>query len=97
MLFRSLHQLVDDVFGRGPIGIAHAEVDDVFAATARGYLHLSRDVEDVGRKALNPAEFFHDDDCSEVSSVIGWDVRTTDQGLITLSPIRFWEDEEAGI
>ena len=58
-LLRRLDQLVDDVFGRGSVGVAHAEVDDVFAAAACGNLHLPRDVEDIRRKALNAAELFH--------------------------------------
>ena len=33
-LLRRFDHLVDDVFGRGAVGVAHAEVDDVFAATA---------------------------------------------------------------
>ena len=60
-LERRFHQLVDDVFGRGPVGVAHAEVDDVFTAATRGDLHLSCDVEDVRREALYTAELFHDD------------------------------------
>ena len=47
-LLRRFNHLVDDVFGRGAVGIAHAEVDDVFAAAAGGDLHLAGDVEDVG-------------------------------------------------
>jgi hypothetical protein len=47
------NELVDDVFGRGAVGVAHAEVDDVFAAAAGGGLHLAGDVEDVGGQALN--------------------------------------------
>ena len=61
-LLRRLNHLVDDVFGRGAVGVAHAEVDDVFSAAARGHLHLAGDVEDIGREALDAAEFFHDED-----------------------------------
>ena len=60
-LERRFDQLVDDVFGRGPVGVAHAEVDDVFAAAAGGHLHLAGDVEDVSGEALNAAELFHGD------------------------------------
>ena len=45
--------------GRGAVGVAHAEVDDVLAAAAGGHLELGGDVEDVGRQALDPAELFH--------------------------------------
>src|SRR5579864_6164235 len=58
-LLRRFNHLVDDVFGRGSVGVAHAEVDDVFSAAAGGNLHLPRDVEDIRRKALNAAELFH--------------------------------------
>ena len=60
-LERRLDQLVDDVLGRGAVGIAHAEIDDVFAAAAGGHLHLAGDVEDISRQALNTRELFHDD------------------------------------
>ena len=60
-LERRLHQLVHDVLGRGSVGIAHAEVDDVFAAVAGGHLHGIGNGEDIRREALNAAEFFHDD------------------------------------
>ena len=35
-----LDQLVDDVPGRRTVGIAHAEIDDVFAAAARRHLEF---------------------------------------------------------
>ena len=60
-LLRRLNHLVDDVLGRGAVGVAHAEVDDVFAAAAGGDLHLAGDVEDVRREALNAGELFHGD------------------------------------
>jgi hypothetical protein len=47
------------VFGGCAVGVAHAEVDDVFAEAAGGDLHLAGDVEDIGREALNTAELFH--------------------------------------
>src|SRR5580658_9058955 len=65
----SFNELVDDVGGRCAVGIAHAEVDDVFAAAAGGGLHLAGDVEDVGGQALNAGELFHD-----YSSVRQWTV-----------------------
>jgi hypothetical protein len=46
-LERRLNQLVDDVLGRGSVGVAHAEVDDVFSAAAGGHLHVAGDVEDI--------------------------------------------------
>ena len=50
-LLRGLDQLVDDVLGRGAVGVAHAEVDDVFAALAGGGLQFAGDVEYVrGRR-----------------------------------------------
>ena len=47
--------------GRGAVGVAHAEVDDVFPAAAGGDLHLPGDVEDIGGQALDAAELFHED------------------------------------
>jgi hypothetical protein len=44
---------------RGLIGIAHAEVDHVLAAPARGELELAGYVENVGRQALYSSKFFH--------------------------------------
>ena len=60
-LERGFDHFVDDVPGRGAVGVAHAEVDDVFAAAARGHLHLPGDVEDVGGEALDTGKLFHDD------------------------------------
>ena len=56
---RPLHgfdELVDDVPGRGAVGIAHSEVDDVLPAPAGGHLELGGDVEDVRREALDARE-----------------------------------------
>ena len=75
-LRRRFNQLVDDVGGRGAVGIAHAEIDDVFAAAAGGGLHLAGDVEDISRQALNARELFHGD-----SSVRQWSV-VSDQGSV---------------
>jgi len=60
-LLRGLDHLVDDVLGGGAVGIAHAEVDDVFAPAAGGHLHFAGDVEDVGGQSLNAGKLFHDD------------------------------------
>src|SRR5215510_12967001 len=54
-----LDQLIDDSLWRCPVGVAHAEIDDVFTALAGGILQLRRDVEHVGRQALDSGEFFH--------------------------------------
>ena len=48
-----IHQLGDDVRRRGAIGIAHAHVDDVLAAPARGELELRGDIEYVRRKPID--------------------------------------------
>ena len=60
-LLRRFNHLVDDVFGRGPVGVAHAEVDDVFSrGGGRKSSYSPRDVEDIRRKATpNAAELFH--------------------------------------
>ena len=50
---RGLDHLVDDMRGCGLVGIAHAEVDNIFTALARLRLQLVDDVEDVGRKPLD--------------------------------------------
>ena len=49
-------QLLDDMRRRGAIRIAHAEVDDVFAAAARGHLQLGSDIEDVRGKTFDAFE-----------------------------------------
>ena len=64
--------------GRGAVGVAHAEVDDVFSAAAGGDLHLAGDVEDVGREALNAAELFHDGTSLQGAEMRGRDVGTRD-------------------
>ena len=50
-------ELVHDMPGRGAIGIAHPEVDDVLAAPTRLRLDLVDDVEDVGWQPLYAGEF----------------------------------------
>ncbi len=54
-----LDQLVDDVPGRRPVRIAHAHVDDVFAAATRGHLQLTCDVEDIKGQALDARKLDH--------------------------------------
>jgi len=54
-----LHQLVDDVSGRGPIRVAHAHVDDVLATPARSHFQFAGDVEDVRRQPLDPRKLDH--------------------------------------
>src|ERR1700682_4499954 len=49
-------QLGDDVRRRRPVGVAHAEVDNVFTAAARRHLELGGDVENVWREALDARE-----------------------------------------
>jgi hypothetical protein len=51
-----LDHLVDNMLGRRLVGIAHAEVDNVFATLARLRLQLVDDVEDVGGKPLDAGE-----------------------------------------
>lgn len=41
-------QFFDDVWRGGAVGVAHAQVDDVFATTTGGHLQLGSDVENVG-------------------------------------------------
>ena len=67
-LHHRFHQLVHDVPGSGAVGVAHAEVDDVFAALAGGLLHGVGNVKDVSRQTLNARKFFHDD--SSVTAVV---------------------------
>ncbi len=60
-LLRGLDELVDDVAGGRAVGVAHAEVDDVFAAAARGGLELAGDVEDVLGQTREATEVFGSD------------------------------------
>ena len=59
---RRLNQLVHDMPGSRLVGIAHAEVDDVFAARTRGRLQLINDVKDIRRQAFDTGEFFNQGD-----------------------------------
>ena len=54
-----LDQLVDDVLGRGQIGIAHAEIDDVGAGGAGLGLELVDLLEDVRRQPPRAVEVRH--------------------------------------
>ena len=63
LALRRLDQLVDDVPGRGAVRIAHAHVDDVLAGATGRHLQLVGDVEDVGRKALDPGKISHGEAC----------------------------------
>ena len=52
-----LDQFIDDVLGGRPVGIAHAEIDDVLPARAGLGLQLIDDVEHIGGEALDSGEF----------------------------------------
>jgi hypothetical protein len=58
-LLRGLDELVDDVLGRGAVGVAHAEVDDVFAALAGGGFQFASDVEYIRGQPRQPSKLFH--------------------------------------
>ena len=53
---RHLAELVDDVAGRGLVGVAHAEVDHVLAAMTCGHLELVDGAEDVRGQAVDAGE-----------------------------------------
>ena len=82
-LERRLDQLVDDVLGRGAVGVAHAEVDDVFAAAAGGHLHFAGDVEDVGGQALNARKLFHDDSSVKPVASCQWSVASGQLSVVS--------------
>jgi hypothetical protein len=48
------------VFRGRSVWVAHAEIDDVFAAAAGGSLQFAGDVEDVRGQPRQPGKFFHD-------------------------------------
>ena len=48
-----VNQLRDDVCRGRPVGITHAHIDNVFAASARGKFQLGGDIKDVRRKAVD--------------------------------------------
>ena len=70
-LERRFDELVDNVFGRGAVGIAHAEIDDVDAAPARRSFHLPGYVEDVRGQTLDTTELFHGDSRIQASVMSG--------------------------
>ena len=55
---RRFAHFIDDVLGRGLIGVAHAEVDDVFTAAARRHFELAHLVKNIRWQALDAREFF---------------------------------------
>ncbi len=50
------NHLINDVLRCRPIGVTHAEVDDIFAAASRGCLQFAGDVEDVRGQAFEARE-----------------------------------------
>ena len=79
-VLRGLDELVDDVPGRGAVGVAHAEVDDVLAPGPRLDLEVGDRRQDVGRQPLDPVEIVH--------------LTTPSEGMTgTLDP---WAGNEAG-
>ena len=52
-------ELVDHMLGRGQIGVAHAEIDDVGAGGAGLGLELVDLLEDVRRQAPHPVKVAH--------------------------------------
>jgi len=42
-------ELVDNVLGRGLIGVTHTKVDNIFATRARRLLQLANNIEDIRR------------------------------------------------
>src|SRR5205085_2761476 len=53
---RRLGQLLDRDLGRRDVGVAEAQVDDVFAGPAGGHLQPVDDGEDVGWQRVDPPE-----------------------------------------
>ena len=60
-----LDQLFDDMRRGGLVGIAHAEVDNVFTTSPSGHFEFAGDVEDIGRQAGNSGKFVHRRECRE--------------------------------
>src|SRR5208282_3524329 len=54
-----LDQLVDHMLGRGQVGVAHAEIDDIGAAGAGLGLELVDLLEDIRRQAPHPVKVAH--------------------------------------
>ena len=55
-----LDQLIDDMLRRRAIGIAHAEVDHIFAAPPRRELQFAGDVKHIRRQPFDAGKFFHE-------------------------------------
>ena len=54
-------QLIDNMLWRGLIRIAHAEIDNILTPRSRCGLHLSNNIEDIGRQTTDSLEIgFHD-------------------------------------
>jgi hypothetical protein len=51
-----LDQLIDDMFRRRLVGVAHAEINNVLATGARLGLQVVDNVEDVGRQTFDALE-----------------------------------------
>ncbi len=58
-ILRCLDELVDDVLGRGHVRIAHAQIDDVLAASSSLALEVVDDGKDVRRQTLDPIKLVH--------------------------------------
>jgi hypothetical protein len=56
---RRFDHLFHDVLWRGPVGIPHAEVDNVFSASPRSRLQFTGDVKDIRGQSANTWEFVH--------------------------------------
>src|SRR5262245_9113858 len=67
---RNFAQFFDNVRGRRQIGVAHTEVDDVFARRARFRLHRIDFSEDVRRKAFDAVKFAVHDSVSGVLALL---------------------------
>ncbi len=68
-----LAQLVDDVLGRGHVGVAHAEVDHVHALATQLGLDAVDLFENVRRQALDTMEVVvHDEKCLAGRSLGAW-------------------------
>src|SRR5579885_1279248 len=80
---RSLGELLNDVFWSRTIGIAHAEVDDVFATLPRCSFQFPDDIEDIRRQPADSAEFAH---IARVPDTRISEERTNDQGPTDLRP-----------
>src|SRR5690606_223170 len=72
-LGRHFRKLVDDMFWRGPVGIAHAKIDDVLTAGASRGLHRIDLGEYVRRQPADAVKFFgHADAMREKAAPPQW-------------------------